>query len=176
MVWISVNKQCLFMRLSRNNRKKILWETSCVSHNIFFLLFPLNLINKHCLFTNIQTINCLFLKRFVWAITYAMLILCGLTCRIILYNRPCTSQRGIALPLWKPLLKQQQYPARITRRFLIRAGAAAPLSNFALTRKVVLKRRIPSAPLRSTSQLAASGLPECIRQTALTSVARLATA
>ena len=99
-----------------------------------------------------------------------MLFLCCLTCRIILYNRPCTSQRGIALPLWKPLLNQQQYPARITWRFLIRAGAAAPLSNFALTRKVVLKRRIPSAHLRSTSQLAASGLPECIRQTALTSV------
>ena len=85
-----------------------------------------------------------------------MLFLCGLTCRIILYNRPCTSQRGIALPLWKPLLNQQQYPARITWRFLIRAGAAAPLSNFALTRKVVLKRRIPSAHLRSTSLLAAS--------------------
>ena len=99
-----------------------------------------------------------------------MLFLCCLTCRIILYNRPCTSQRGIALPLWKPLLNQLQYPARITWRFLIRAGAAAPLSNFALTRKVVLKRRIPSAHLRSTSQLAASGLPECIRQTALTSV------
>ena len=73
-----------------------------------------------------------------------MLFLCGLTCRIILYNRPCTSQRGIALPLWKPLLNQQQYPARITWRFLIRAGAAAPLSNFALTRKVVLKRRMAS--------------------------------
>ena len=70
-----------------------------------------------------------------------MLFLCGLTCRIILYNRPCTSQRGIALPLWKPLLNQQQYPARITWRFLIRAGAAAPLSNFALTRTVGLKRR-----------------------------------
>ena len=73
-----------------------------------------------------------------------MLFLCGLTCRIILYNRPCTSQRGIALPLWKPLLNQQHYPARITWRFLIRAGAAAPLSNFALTRKVVLKRRMAS--------------------------------
>ena len=73
-----------------------------------------------------------------------MLFLCGLTCRIILYNRPCTSQRGIALPLWKPLLNQQQYPAQITWRFLIRAGAAAPLSNFALTRKVVLKRRMAS--------------------------------
>ena len=99
-----------------------------------------------------------------------MLFLCGLTCRIILYNRPCTSQRGIALPLWKPLLNQQQYPARITWRFLIRAGAAAPLSDFTASRKIVLKRRIPSAHLRSTSQLAASGLPECIRQTALTSV------
>ena len=73
-----------------------------------------------------------------------MLFLCGLTCRIILYNRPCTSPRGIALPLGKPLLNQQQYPARITWRFLIRAGAAAPLSNFVLTRKVVLKRRMAS--------------------------------
>jgi len=73
-----------------------------------------------------------------------MLFLCCLTCRIILYNRPCTSQRGIALPLWKPLLNQLQYPVRITWRFLIRAGAAAPLSNFALTRKVVLKRRMAS--------------------------------
>ena len=99
-----------------------------------------------------------------------MLFLCGLTCRIILYNRPCTSQRGIALPLWKPLLNQQQYQVRITWRFLIRAGAAAPLSDFTASRKIVLKRRIPRAHLRSTSQLAASGLPECIRQTALTSV------
>ena len=70
-----------------------------------------------------------------------MLFLCGLTCRIVLYNRPCTSQRGIALPLWKPLLNQQQYPARITWRFLIRAGAAAPLSDFTASRKIVLKRR-----------------------------------
>ena len=73
-----------------------------------------------------------------------MLFLCGLTCRIILYNRPCTSQRGIALPLWKPLLNQQQYPARITWRFLIRAGAAAPLSDFTASRKIVLKRRMAS--------------------------------
>ena len=73
-----------------------------------------------------------------------MLFLCGLTCRIILYNRPCTSQRGIALPLWKPLLNQQQYPARITWRFLIRAGAAAPLSDFTESRKIVLKRRMAS--------------------------------
>ena len=71
-----------------------------------------------------------------------MLFLCSLTCRIILYNRPCTSQRGIALPLWKPLLNQQQYPARITWRFLIRAGAAAPLSDFTASRKIVLKRRM----------------------------------
>ena len=134
------------------------------------LLFLLNLINKHCLFTNIQTINCLFLKRFVWAITYAMLCLCGLTCRIILYNRPCTSQRGIALPLWKPLLNQQQYPVRITWRFLIRAGAAAPLSDFTASRKIALRRRVASlisGRLRGTFPL---GLPECIRQTALPSV------
>ena len=33
------------------------------------------------------------------------------------------------------VLNQQQYPARITWRFLIRAGAAAPLSDFTASRK-----------------------------------------
>ena len=70
-----------------------------------------------------------------------MLFLCGLTCRIILYNRPCTSQRGIAP--WETLA-QTAAISSANWRFLIRAGAAAPLSNFALTHKVVLKRRMAS--------------------------------
>ena len=45
------------------------------------------------------------------------------------------------MPLGKPLLNQQQYPARIIWRFLIRAGAAAPLSNFALHTKLPRTRK-----------------------------------
>ena len=47
------------------SKAKVLLQNLKILQQPFFLLFPLNLINKHCLFTNIQTINCLFLKRFV---------------------------------------------------------------------------------------------------------------
>ena len=88
-----------------------------------------------------------------------MLSLCGLTYKFIQNNTACTSQKGIVLPLGNPLLNQQQYPAQVTWRILIGADTAVPLNNFAFTRKVVLKRRTSGAPLRSTSQLAASGVP-----------------
>ena len=59
-----------------------------------------------------------------------MLFLCGLTYQLIRYNRACTSQGGIALSPWNPLPGRQQYPVRVTWRFLIRAAAYAALSDF----------------------------------------------
>jgi len=58
-----------------------------------------------------------------------MLFLCGLTHQLIRYNRACTSQGGIALSPWNPLLGRQQYPVRVTWRFLIRAAAYAALTT-----------------------------------------------
>ena len=58
-----------------------------------------------------------------------MLFLCGLTYQLIRYNRPCTSQGGIALSPWNPLPGRQQYPVRVTWRFLIRAAAYAALTT-----------------------------------------------
>jgi len=58
-----------------------------------------------------------------------MLFLCGLTYQIVRYDRACTSQGGIALSPWNPLLGRQQYPVRVTWRFLIRAAAYAALSD-----------------------------------------------
>ena len=58
-----------------------------------------------------------------------MLFLCGLTYQLIRYYRACTSQGGIALSPWNPLLGRQQYPVRVTWRFLIRAAAYAALTT-----------------------------------------------
>ena len=58
-----------------------------------------------------------------------MLFLCGLTYQIVRYDRACTSQGGIALSPWNPLLGRQQYPVRVTWRFLIRAAAYAALTT-----------------------------------------------
>ena len=72
------------------------------------------------------------------------MFLCLLSYNFIQHNIPCTSQRGIAFPLWKPLLLKQQYPVRVTWRFLSKSGGCRPLTRFYGNRKIVLKRRMAS--------------------------------
>ena len=80
-----------------------------------------------------------------------------------------TSQGEISILPLDPLCSLPCYIQRSSSRFFINGGGYAPLERFLRNAKIVLKRRIPSARLRSTSQHAASGLQEFILQTTLTS-------
>ena len=63
---------------------------------------------------------------------------------------------GIAYPPNPRRSLGRSIQREITNDPYIRAGAYAPLRDFTASRKIVLKRRNPSAQLRSTSLLAAS--------------------
>ena len=98
--------------------------------NRLFLSFPAQCYKNYKEKSNICFEYWLFLKRNVWEIAPAILFLCLLSYNFIQHNIPCTSQRGIAFPLWKPLLLKQQYPVRVTWRFLSKSGRIRALTRF----------------------------------------------
>ena len=112
--------------------------------NRLFLSFSAQCYKNHKEKSNICFEYWLFFKLNVWEIAPAILFLCLLSYNFIQHNIPCTSQRGIAFPLWKPLLLKQQYPVRVTWRFLSKSGGCRPLTRFYGNRKIVLKRRMAS--------------------------------